>query len=300
MPDLQTRILNIGSLNIDEVFSVDHFVGPGETIACRSFARHAGGKGNNQSVALARAGSAVSHAGKVGVDGRFLVEGLAAAGVDVSRVVEAGVPTGRAVIQVEDSGQNCIILLGGANREMGRADIDGFLEGWGPGDAVLLQNETGEVGYALAQAALKGLEIFFNPSPIRENIAGLPLREVDWLILNEVEGAAIAGLPARAPAPPEAILAALRAGLPRTDLVLTLGADGVRYSGADGRSLSLPALRVEAVDTTAAGDTFTGYFIAAVLRGEDVEAALREAVRAAAICVTRPGAVPSIPLRSEL
>ncbi len=293
------RVLNIGSLNIDDVFSVERFVRPGETIACGSYARHAGGKGNNQSIALARAGAEACHAGKVGADGRFLVDGLRAAGVDASRVIEAGAPTGRAIIQVDSAGQNCIILLGGANHDLSRADIDGFLEGWGEGDALLLQNETSETGYALAEGSRRGLTIFFNPSPAKENLARLPLFEVDYLLLNEVEGAALAGEGASA-AEPDSILKALRSRFPATNLVLTLGAEGARYSGADGVALALAAWEVEAVDTTAAGDTFTGFFIAALARGEGVEVALGEAIRAAAICVTRPGAAESIPTRAEL
>jgi ribokinase len=300
------RILNIGSINIDEVFSVARFVQPAETIPCRSYARHAGGKGNNQSVALARAGAEVCAAGKVGADGAFLVAGLKSVGVDVSRVIEAGVPTGRAIIQVDGEGQNCIILLAGANDDISEADIDAFLAGWGEGDSLLLQNETSGTGYILAEAARRGLKVFFNPSPVKENLADLPLRKVDWLLLNEVEGAALAGLASfGAPAPiggyaPDAILSGLRSRFPRANLVLTLGAEGVRYAGADGSSLSLPAEKVEVVDTTGAGDTFTGFFIAGLLRGDTVEAALRDAVRAASVCVMRPGAAESIPTRAEL
>ena len=293
------RVLNIGSLNIDDVFAVERFVRPGETIACRSYARHAGGKGNNQSIALARAGAEAFHAGKIGADGRFLLDGLRAAGVDASRVIEAGAPTGRAIIQVDSSGQNCIILLGGANHDLRRADIDCFLEGWGWGDALLLQNETSETGYALAEGSRRGLTIFFNPSPVKENLASLPLAEVDYLLLNEVEGSALAGEGAK-DAEPDSILKALRSRFPATNLVLTLGAEGVRYSGADGSSIRLAAQAVEAVDTTAAGDTFTGFFIAALSRGERVEDALGDAVRAAAICVTRAGAAESIPTRDEM
>ena len=282
-------------MNIDEVFQVPRFVRPAETIPCRSYARHSGGKGNNQSVALARAGASVSLAGRIGADGRFLLDGLVAAGVDVSRVIEGGTPTGRAIIQVDDEGQNCIIHLGGANNEISRADIDGFLAGWGAGDSILFQNETSEVGYALAEASRRGLSLFFNPSPVKENLRDLPLDKVDYLILNEVEGAALAG-----DAEPGAILRVLRSRLPATNLVLTLGADGLRYSGADGTSLVLAAEKVEVVDTTAAGDTFTGFFIAALLRGEAPRTALGEAVRAASVCVTRAGAAESIPTRGEL
>jgi ribokinase len=294
-----SRILNIGSINLDEVFSVPHFIRPAETMACRSYERFIGGKGNNQSTALGRAGAAVHHAGKVGEDGRAAIAALAAAGVDVSRVVEADTPTGRALIQVDEDGQNCIILYGGANRAITHADVDAFLEGWGKGDSVLFQNEVSSLGYAMERAAEAGLRVFFNPSPADEIIETLPLENVDCFILNEVEGAMLSDLSAEI-ADPRVMLAALRSRFRHADLVLTLGSEGVLYSGSDGEELAVAAERVQVVDTTAAGDTFTGYYIAAVLRGEKASVALAEATRAAAICVTRRGAAPSIPMRSEL
>lgn len=289
------RVLNIGSLNVDEILSVASFVRPGETISCRGYARNAGGKGNNQSIALARAGALVSHAGKVGADGSFLVALLREAGVDVSRIADSAEPTGRAIIQVDAAGQNCIILLGGANQDIGRPDIDAFLDGWGEGDALLLQNEISHLAHAFEESVTRGLRVFLNPSPMTAEITRLPLERTSCLILNEVEGEALTG-----EGNPERILTALRARCPRTDLVLTLGAEGLRYSGADGNAFVMPAKRVTAVDTTAAGDTFTGYFIAGLARGDDPGTALEEGIRAAAVCVSRPGAVPSIPLRSEI
>lgn len=289
------RILNIGSLNLDEVFAVEHFVEPGETLACLSYGRFPGGKGANQSLALARAGAEVFHAGKIGDDGEALRALLSESGADCSRLLVSAQPTGRALIQVRRDGQNCIILFGGANHDIGRSDIDAFLEGWGRGDAVLLQNETSELRYALEESVRRGCRVFLNPSPMTPTLAELPLEKLSGLLLNEVEGEALTG---RSDA--IGILAALRARCPGTDLVLTLGAAGVEYSGADGARLSLAARRVEAVDTTAAGDTFTGFFLAALARGEGAELALEEGTRAASICVTRKGASTSIPWRREL
>ena len=294
-----SRILNIGSINLDEVFSVPHFIRPGETMACRAYERFVGGKGNNQSTALARAGAEVHHAGKVGADGRFAVDLLREAGVEVSRVLEGATPSGRALIQVEEGGQNCIILFGGANRAITRKDLDGFLDGWGKGDSILLQNETSELAYTMEKAAERGLRMYFNPSPADEIIGALPLDLVDCFILNEVEGAILCGIEPAA-AEPVAMLGALRSRFPRADLLLTLGPAGSRWSGLDGTALVVPAAPARVVDTTAAGDTFTGYFIAATLRGEPPAAALDEATRAAAICVSRKGAAPSIPKREEL
>lgn len=294
-----SRILNIGSINLDEVFAVPHFVRPGETMACLNYERFIGGKGNNQSTALARAGANVFHAGRIGSDGRFGAEALRDSGVDINRILESDVPTGRAIIQVDSTGQNCIILSGGANRTITRSDMDSFLDGWGRGDAVLFQNEISEAAYAMKKAAQLGLRIFFNPSPADESINLFPLDKVDCFILNEVEGAILCGLEP-AETEPKGILSCLRLRFPRADLVLTLGAAGSCYSGADGFELAVPAVSARVVDTTAAGDTFTGFFIASTLRGKNPAFALDEATRAAGICVSRKGAVTSIPRLSEL
>jgi ribokinase len=313
-----SRILSIGSINLDEVFSVPHFIRPGETMACLSFERFVGGKGNNQSTALVRAGAEVHHAGKVGADGLFAVELLRDSGVDASRVIETAVPTGRALIQVDPSGQNCILLFGGANRAITNADIDAFLTGWGKGDAVLFQNEISALPYAIERAKKQGLRIYLNPSPADEVIRTLPLDAVDCFILNEIEGALLAGenlagevvaggglaggkdSPLSVAEQGEKVLGTLRKRFPHADIVLTLGAAGACYSGVDGTKLTVPAAPVKPVDTTAAGDTFTGYFIAAMLRGETPAVAMKEATAAAGICVTRKGAVVSIPRREEV
>jgi ribokinase len=272
-------------------------------MSCRSYERFIGGKGNNQSTALGRAGAKVHHGGKIGQDGQAAVELLALSGVDTSRVRSTEVPTGRALIQVDQTGQNCIILFGGANQAISSEDVDFFLEGWGPGDAVLFQNEISALAYAMEKAKKKGLSIYFNPSPADERLAGLPLDAVDCFILNEVEGAILAGLEPGTPelsSQADVMLAALRRRFPLAELLLTLGASGARYESPDGTSVSVPAERVRAVDTTAAGDTFTGYFIAARLRGDSPQRAMKEAAAAAAICVQKPGAAASIPFRTEL
>lgn len=299
------RILSLGSINLDEVFSVPHFIRPGETMACRSYERFTGGKGNNQSTALGRAGADVHHAGKIGPDGSSAVEMLKQSGVDVSRVMESQLPTGRALIQVDEGGQNCIILYGGANRDIAKPDVDAFLEGWGRGDSVLFQNEISALHYAMEEAKRRGLRIFLNPSPADEIIATLPLETVDCLIVNELEGAMLAGMDAGAgleesPSFGDEVLERLRRRFPHADLVLTLGAAGARWRGADEAAFAVPASKVVAVDSTAAGDTFTGYLIAALLRGDAPRSAMGQASAAAGICVTRVGAVPSIPWLREL
>lgn len=289
------RVLVIGSINIDDVFTVDRFVRPGETRSCVSYARHSGGKGGNQALALARAGASVHFAGKVGGDGLSLVDSLQHAGIDISRVAFSDVPTGRAIIQVQEDGQNCILLAPGANRQITPSDIDSFLEGWGEGDMVVFQNEISSMAYALDAAGRKGVSIALNPSPITDSLGSLPMEGVAWLILNETEGSALTGLD-----DVQGMCRALRAKFPRTDIVLTLGAEGLRYEGRDGLSIVMNAHAVEAVDTTAAGDTFTGYFLAGILCGKDARESLWTANLAAALCVTRAGAQPSIPTRAEV
>jgi ribokinase len=296
------KIVNIGSLNIDEVFKVRDFVRPGETVSALGYAVNPGGKGCNQSIALARAGAEVYHAGKIGADGRFLKELLAASGADAGLVVESAVPSGRAFIQVRDDGQNCILLFSGANRAITEAEVDGALSGFSAGDWLLLQNETSANERAMREAVRKGMRIVLNPSPADASLEALPLELVDCFVLNEIEAEALAGTPVASGV--EAMLDSLAMRFPRAELVLTLGSEGVAHrepgSAGGGRTLRLGARKVDVVDTTAAGDTFTGYYLASRARGEAAAAALARATDAAALCVTRSGAAPSIPNRAEL
>lgn len=297
------RILVIGSVNLDEVYSVSRIAVPGETVSCSAYNRYLGGKGNNQALALSRAGASVSFAGKIGRDGTEAVDALAALGVDVSRVLDTGSATGRALIQVDARGENCIIVHGGANREITPADVAGMLAGWGPGDSVLFQNEISSLSVAISMAHERGIRVYLNPSPADSSILALPLSLVDCLIVNRIEASLLANLDSFDGA---ALLAALGRRFPDTELLLTLGSEGAIWNSGSVSSSGAPeivktgAARVVAVDTTAAGDTFTGYFIAARLRGASASEALREAACAAGICVTRKGATPSIPVRKEV
>ena len=294
------RALCFGSLNIDYVYQVPHFVAGGETLAAGSLSRFSGGKGLNQSVALARAGLEVRHAGAVGRDGLFLLEELRAAGVDTGHVeVLEDVSTGHAVIQRTPSGENCILLYGGANRRITRAQIDRVLADCGPGDALILQNEISRLPYLAERARERGMTVALNPSPMEEGL--LPLLPLaDYLLLNEVEAAQLlAGLGRPVPEAEEPLAAALAEALPSTAVLLTLGSRGSLFTQG-ARLLRQAAVSVRAVDTTAAGDTYTGFFLAGVLGGREAEWAMRYAATAAAIAVTRPGAAPSIPSRQEV
>jgi ribokinase len=289
-----TRILNIGSLNIDRVFRVSAIARPGETVASRSVKTFAGGKGANQSVALARAGARVAHAGKIGADGTWLTDCLARDHVDTTRIAVGTGSTGQATIQVDDSGQNAIVLFAGENHEITPADVDSWLDDWPAGAWLLVQNETSAVPHAIEQAHSRGMRVAFNPAPMDDRVASCPLELVDILCVNATEGAALAACTA-----PDEIVNALAARYSRAEVVLTLGEQGVLYHGPEGR-LRLPACRAQAVDTTAAGDTFLGYYLADRAAGRGARESLDMACRAAAVCVTRAGALASIPRRDEI
>ena len=287
-------ILNFGSINIDHVYAVERFVRPGETLHSRRYAQFPGGKGFNQSVALARAGASVRHAGRIGKDGVWLREYLGRCGADTSLIEVVDGPTGHAIIQVADSGENAILLHAGANHRITAADAERALARFTAGDFLLLQNEISAVPEIMERAAARKMRVVFNPAPMTPAVAGYPLDTVSLFVVNEVEGGDLTG-----EKEPARILAALVERFEGAAVVLTLGADGALYG--DRRDiLRVPAVRVQAVDTTAAGDTFIGYLLADLAAGRDIRAALTMACRAAAVCVTRPGAADSIPLRTEV
>lgn len=291
------RVLSFGSLNIDYVYEVPRFVGGGETLSALSLSRFSGGKGLNQSVALARAGLEVRHAGAVGRDGLFLLEELRAAGADTGYVeVLEGVSTGHAVIQRTPAGENCILLYGGANRRITREHIDRVLSDFGPGDALVLQNEISELPYLAEQAKKRDMIVALNPSPMEEGLLSL-LPSAGYLILNEIEASQLLrGLGKPVPEAGEALAEALPSS---AAIVLTLGPQG-SLCAAGGRLIRQAAVPVRPVDTTAAGDAYTGFFLAGALGGRGMEWAMEYASAAAAIAVTRPGAAPSIPSREEV
>lgn len=288
------RMLVFGSLNYDYVYQVDHIVRPGETIAGEDVRTHCGGKGLNQAVALARAGADVSLAGAVGEDGEGLVAACRDSGVDTSRVRRLDGRSGHTVIQVDSAGENCIILYGGTNRRQTVEHVEQALGAFGPGDYLVLQNEVNLLPEIVAAGADRGMRVVLNPSPFDERVLACDLARVGLFLVNEVEGRGLT-----CEAEPEAILARMAERFPSADVVLTLGADGARARIA-GVEIEQPAMPAKVVDTTGAGDTFTGYFLAELARSGDAAAAMRVAAQASAIAVSRPGAVPSIPELSEV
>ncbi len=288
------KILNFGSCNLDYVYTMDHIVSPGETESTDSSDTFPGGKGLNQSIAAARAGAEVYHAGCIGYDGGMLKDILVESGVDVSYLKTVDSKNGHAIIQVSKAGENSIFLYPGSNVMITDEQIDLVLSQFSPGDFLLLQNETNQVASIVEKGYEKGLKIVLNPSPFNEKISQIDFSRLTYLILNEVEAKDISGIDE-----PEAALARIRKRYPHLSVVLTLGTKGCIYQDSD-QTLFHPAFRVQAVDTTAAGDTFTGYFLACLAKGGTVAEGVRIASAASAIAVSRMGAAPSIPYQREV
>ena len=290
------KILNFGSLNIDYVYQVDHFVREGETISSDSLEIFCGGKGLNQSLALSKSGVKVWHAGAVGeLDGGILTQQLEQFGIDTRNIKRLKSKTGHAIIQKNQDGQNGILLYGGANQEITRDQVDEVLSEFGEGDFLILQNEINEVGYIMEQAYGKRMRIVLNPSPMNRKIWTYPLHYVEFFILNEIE----AGDICQKSGSGRELLNQLAEKFPKAKILLTLGQDGSLY--IDGQQVFEQEIYpVHVVDTTGAGDTFTGYFIGGLALGESPEQALDHAAKAASIAVSRAGAAPSIPARDEV
>lgn len=288
------RVLNLGSMNLDFVYSVDHIVQPGETEAGSGMNIFLGGKGMNQSVALAKAGAEVYQGGMIGADGQPFLDACREFGVHAEYIRKVEGQSGHAIIQLDKDGQNSILLYGGANQKLTADYVDEVLSHFGGDDLLLLQNEVNLLPYIVDKAYEKGMQIALNPSPFNENLHAVDMGKISLFLLNEVEGEQITGQ-----TEPEAILAALLERYPHAKIVLTLGKDGAVYADAQQRCFQ-PIFPVNVVDTTAAGDTFTGYFLAGLIEGMPVPDILRMSAKASSITVSREGAVPSIPYRTEV
>lgn len=288
------KVLNIGSMNLDHVYNVDHIVQPGETQAADGMNIFLGGKGINQSIALAKAGADVYHGGMIGSDGQLFLDACREYGVKADYIRKIEGKTGHAIIQIDKSAQNCIILYGGANERLTEEYVDEVLAGFEKGDMLLLQNEVNLISYIVDKAYEKGMQIALNPSPFNDRLKAVDMSKISLFLMNEVEGGQITGLQ-----DPEEIIAKVVELYPNAKIVLTLGKDGAIYAEGNVR-IQQPIFKVEAVDTTAAGDTFTGYFLAGLIEGMEIADILRMSAKASSIAVTREGAVPSIPYRDEV
>ncbi len=288
------KVLNIGSMNLDMVYQMDHIVQPGETEASFEMNVFLGGKGINQSMAAAKAGAEVYHGGMIGEDGQPFLDACAEYGVDSRYIRKIEGKSGHAIIQIDRNAQNCIILFGGANQMLTEGYVDEVLADFAAGDILLLQNEVNMLPYIVDKAFEKGMQIALNPSPYNEKLNAVDMKKISIFLLNEVEGFQVTGL-----TEPDAIITKMLELFPHAKIVLTLGKDGAVYADQSRRHFQ-PIFPVKAVDTTAAGDTFTGYFLAGLCEGLDIPQILKRSAKASSIAVTRPGAVPSIPWREEV
>lgn len=288
------KIFNLGSLNIDYVYSVEHIVTPKETLASATMQKFAGGKGLNQSVALSRAGCQVIHGGIIGNDGVFLKDVLEKEKVDFTYIKTLEAPTGHAIIQVDNFGQNSILLYAGTNFCVDSEYIEQFLSTAQQDDILLLQNETSALEYAFEIAQSKKMQIAFNPSPYSAELKKLPLQYVKWWFCNEVEAKELFGSDDA-----KTIAKAFVKEFPNSNLILTLGEKGSVFINKDC-FIKQSAYKTDVIDTTAAGDTFTGYFLSAVSQNQTIKDAMKIASKASSITVSRKGASPSIPYIDEL
>lgn len=288
------KAITYGSLNVDYVYSVDHILKGGETISSTKREVFPGGKGLNQTVALAKAGVDIYLAGNIGDDGDMLLDVCKEAGIKTDYLNKLPGPGGHTVIQVDKNGQNSILLFGGSNQAHTKEEIDRTLAGFEKGDMIVLQNEINLLDYIIDKAYEKGMMIVLNPSPYDEKLDKCDMGKVSLFFVNEIEAGQMTGEEDIAKLP-----AALKEKYPDSTFVLTLGSKGSVYIGRDVE-YHQDIFKVQTVDTTAAGDTFTGYFLAAVIAGEDEQTALRRASLASSIAVSREGAASSIPLKAEV
>lgn len=283
-------IWNLGSVNADMVYSVPHLPGPGETLAATGFRTFLGGKGTNMSVAAARAGAHVGHIGAVGEDGKWAIERLMEYGVDTRHVATVAIPTGHAIIAVEPGGENQIILFRGANHAISAEQLGQALSAASAGDILIMQNETNLQAEAAAMGRELGMRVCYAAAPFDPGAVEAVLPCLDFLILNEVEARQL-----------QEATGSGAAALGVRDVILTMGSRGSRhFDAATGAWTTVAATRVEAVDTTGAGDTFTGYVLAGIDRGMPIRQAMQQASVAAGLMVARHGTADVIPDLKEV
>ncbi len=288
------KVLSFGSLNIDYTYQVDHIVQPKETISSFHVSKNIGGKGLNQAIACAKAGCDTYLAGQIGNDGAFLLDTCSTFHVNTDFVKVTDMPTGHAIIQLDKNGQNSIVLFSGANRTIEKNTIENVLSHFEKGDILLLQNEINHLNYIIDKAFDKGLRIVLNPSPFDERILDCDLNKVSYFFINEVEGEAMTGKQDA-----QEILKCMLETYPNANVVLTLGEKGSMFANKFER-IQQSIYSVDVVDTTGAGDTYTGYFIASILSGKTIQEAMNHASFASSITVSRIGAAISIPTKEEL
>lgn len=283
-------VWNLGSINVDLFYRVPHLVQPGETLPATAHEIGLGGKGANQSVAVARAGAEVHHLGMIGADNTWVLDRLTGYGVDVAHVGRADAATGHALILVDEAGENAIVTYAGANYRQSLDAVTAALGGAAAGDIFMLQNEVSLKVESARIAQEKGLFVVYSAAPFKADVVGEMLPHVDLLVLNEVEAEQLAE--ALAMPVPE---------IPVANLIVTRGAKGASWrEQATGEETRVEAFAVTPVDTAGAGDCFIGYVVAGLDQGLSRAEALRLGAAAAALKVTRPGTADAIPSRAEV
>ena len=288
------KILCFGSCNVDYVYSVNHICKPGETIAADKLNMFPGGKGLNQTVALAKAGADVYFAGCIGNDGDFLRDVLLDSGADVQYLRKIAEKTGHAIIQVEQSGENSIVIFSGANGCVTKEYIDEVIKDFSPGDFLLIQNEISSLPYLVDVAGKHGMQIYFNPSPLNEQVRNVNLMKIHCLIVNETESIEIVGSK-----DPNIVQEFIKTNYPHLEILLTLGKRGSVHI-SENHIIRQSAYKVESVDSTAAGDSYAGYYLAGISQGLSVKSAMDRASAASAVAVSTMGASASIPTSKQV
>jgi ribokinase len=287
-------IYNFGSINIDHVYQVDHFVRPGETLTSTHYKKVMGGKGANQSIALAKANNKVVHIGAIGKEDINLLTNFEDVNIDIRHIRCLSQATGHAIIQINDSAENAIVLFPGANNHLTVNQINNTLKEADAKDWVLLQNETNLIDIIIEEAKTLDLTVAYNPAPMNKKLVERVIQHIDILIVNEVEAMDLFDVNSEQEAQH-----ILQRDYPHLTVIITLGAKGVRYLSA-GELIEVLAFKVNAVDTTAAGDTFIGYCLTGLMNEESPEVVLTRSCAASAICVSRAGASNTIPSHEEV
>ena len=284
------KILNFGSINKDFVYLVENFVQSGQTISSKKYEVFLGGKGLNQSVALAHSGANIYHAGCINKNDDPIIIRLNKWGVNTDNIIKVEDPTGHAIIQVNDQGENSIIIHGGANHTISSEQIENTLNKFNSGDILVLQNEINKIDEVINRGYEIGMKIFLNPAPFTKEIINYPLEKLDTLIFNESEGCGLSS----GEKDKTKILKYLSNKYPNTKLLLTLGKKGSVYS-YNNKVIEISANKVSSIDTTAAGDTYIGYFISSYYKNNKVKESMEIASKAASISTTKMGGAISIP-----
>ena len=284
------KILNFGSINKDYVYSVNEFVNPGETIKTNGFKEFLGGKGLNQSVAVSRSGSNIYHAGCINKNDKKIKKQLNEWRVDTSNIYYVDEPTGHAIIQVNTNGENSILIHGGSNLEITSKQIDQTISKFREDDILIIQNEINRIPEIIDRAYSQRMKIIFNPAPYSKEVLDYPLKKVNTLIYNEVEGKSLSGKSTI-----EEIKRELLEKFPEIKHIITLGDKGsIYFDNKD--EIIVDAIKADTIDSTAAGDTYIGYYVSSISNKMIVKDSMIRASKASAITTEKLGGATSIPL----